>query len=91
MIKLTDDEAREIVWDCNEDWKQIKCILLDISRWSAHYQGIFKHIPTEKYYMFKWSKGLTEGQDEKPFQYQKEVIPIEVHRVTKVVEVWEKV
>jgi hypothetical protein len=23
MIKLTGDEAREIVWQCNEDWEEI--------------------------------------------------------------------
>lgn len=90
-MKLTGDEAREIVRQCNEDWEQIKYTLIDSSRWSTHYQGIFKHIPTEKYYMLEWSKGLTGYQDEKPFQYHKEVIPKEVYKVAKMVEVWEEI
>ena len=87
-MKLTGDEAREIVWECNEDWEQIEYELVDNNRWSLHYEGVFKHIPTEKYYKFEWSKGATEYQDEKPFQYTKEVIPVEVHSVEKTVQVW---
>lgn len=90
-MKLTGDEARKIVSGCHRDWKQIEYELVDDSRWSLHYEAVFKHIPTEKYYQFEWSKELTEYQDEKPFQYQKEVIPKEVHKVTKMVEVWEEI
>ena len=90
-MKLTGDEAREIVWKCNKDWKQIEYDLVDNDRWSLHYEGIFKHIPTEKYYKLQWSVGATEYQDEKPFQYTKEVIPIEVHKVKKTIEAWEPI
>ena len=90
-MKLTGDEAREIVWECNKDWEQIEYDLVDNNRWSLFYEGVFKHIPTGKYYKFEWSKGATEYQDEKPFQYTKEVIPVEVHSVEKTVQVWEVV
>lgn len=90
-MKLTAEEAREIVWECNEDWEQIEYKLVGNNRWSLRYEGVFKHIPTEKYYKLQWSVGATEYQDEKPFQYIKEVIPIEVYKVEKVVKVWEPI
>lgn len=90
-MKLTGDEAREVVWCDSEDWEQIESRLISTSRWSSYHQGIFKHASTGKHYKFEWSRGLTEHQDEKPFQYEKEVTPVEVRKVTKTVEVWEEI
>lgn len=91
IMKLTGQQAREIVCEYDENWEEIESNPVDTSRWSIHYEGIFKHIPTEKYYKFKWRVGATEDQDERPFEYAKEVIPVEVHKVEKVVQVWETI
>lgn len=90
-MKLTGDEAREVLWCESEDWQEIESKVVGNSRWSIHHEGIFEYIPTNKYYKFKWSTGATEYQDEKPFQYQKEVTPVEVRKVAKMVEVWEEI
>ena len=90
-MKLTGEEAREIVEEANEDWKEIESKIVDNSRWSIHHQGIFQHISTGKYYGFYWSTGATEYQDERPFEYDKEIEVIEVHQVPEVVQVWRTV
>lgn len=93
-MKLTGDEAREVVWCESEDWQEIESKAVKVvgnGRWSIHREEIFEYIPTNKYYKFKWITVATEYQDEEPFQYQKEVTPVEVRKVTKMVEVWEEI
>jgi hypothetical protein len=41
------------------------------SRWSAQHEVLFKH--EEKLYSTSYSKGLTEMQDEQPWDYENEV------------------
>ena len=48
-MKLTGEEAREIVEEANEDWKEIESKIVDNSRWSIHHQGRCQHISTGKY------------------------------------------
>lgn len=90
-MKLTGEEAREIVEEANEDWKEIESKIVDNSRWSIHHKGVFQYIPTGKYYEFYWSVGATEYQEEQPFEYDKEVEALEVHQVPEVVQVWRTV
>lgn len=90
-MKLTGDEARDIVWEDHEDWEQIEAYPTGSGRWSIWQEGIFLHKPTGKYYQFNWSFGATEQQDESPFEYEEEVEPVEVVQVEKVVKVWEAV
>ena len=46
--------------------------LYDKSRWSCHYQLIFKH--EDKIYSTTYSSGATEYQDERPFEYAEDEI-----------------
>lgn len=61
--------------------------IIQNSRWSSRHKIIFKH--EDKFYQTHYSEGLTEQQDESPWEYEEEVVCIEVHLVEKVVEVWE--
>ena len=73
--------AQSIVYEEHEDWESIttpKTVGND--RWSVKKEQIFKHIPTGKYYKFNWNEGATEMQDEKPYQYDKEVKIYEVEQ-----------
>lgn len=90
-MKLTAEEGRMIIWGDHEDWVTVveeKCI--DQSRWSLIYEGVFKHLPSNKYYSLVWSVGATEQQDERPFEYVNPE-PVEVRAVEKTVTVWEAV
>jgi len=72
-MKLTAEEAREVVWEDHEDFTTIEKKIVDTSRWSIQYEGIFQHTPTGKFYSVDWQIGATEYQDESPFEYEKEV------------------
>jgi hypothetical protein len=63
--------------------------IVDTSRWSIHHEIIFEH--EGKYYKTYYSEGATEMQDERPWEYDKEIECTEVHQVDKVVKVWEAV
>lgn len=88
-MKLTPDEARSIVWEDNSDWETIEENVVDNSRWSIHKEGVFKHLPSGKFYELDWSIGATESQDESPFEYQTgDITPIEVELVEVLVKKW---
>lgn len=59
------------------------------SRWSDRHEVIF---PMDgKFYRAYYSVGSSEMQDERPWEYEKEVEITEVHKVPKTIEVWEPV
>lgn len=58
-------------------------------RWDIHMELIVR-IGT-KFYRVGWSKGATESQWHKPWEYEKEVEFTEIRSVEKVVRVWEEV
>lgn len=87
-MELTNQEARDIVYDDHEDWEEVESNIVDSSRWSIQYVGVFKHLPTNKYYSLDWQVGATEQQEERPFEYT-DPAPAEVKQVEKLVKVWE--
>ncbi len=89
-MKLTREEAQDIVCDDHVGWKTVETNIVDTNRWSIIYEGIFEHGPSGKFYELSWSVGATEQQDESPFEYE-DPTPIEVHQVEKLVKVWEGV
>lgn len=89
MLKITREEGKDIVYECLDDWEKIEENVVDTSRWSIRYVGIFKHIPSGKYYQMSWSVGATEYQDERPFDYEDPDL-IEVEQVEVKVLVWQK-
>ena len=88
---LTKEEAQSVIWDDTDEWENIESNIIDTSRWSNIYVGIFKHLATEKYYSVDWSEAATESQDEEPFGYQDEVKFTEVHQVEEITKAWRTV
>ncbi len=91
-MKLTANEARDIVYDDAKDWAMVTGTLeIDGNgRWSIYKTAVFLHEPSKKHYSMSWSVGATESQDERAFEYT-EPEPIEVHQVEKTVTIWEPV
>lgn len=87
-MKLTAEQARDIVWESDEDWQSVEEEVVGNDRWSIHKTGVFKHIPTAKFYRFNWSVGATEYQDEQPYEYDKEVEVAEVELREILVKQW---
>lgn len=67
--------------------RAIKDTIIDTSRWSEHHEIIFAH--DGKFYRANYSQGLTENQDESPWEYLEEVECIEVELKEKLVKVWQ--
>ena len=90
-MKLTAQEARQVVGDDSFDFELIESEIVDTSRWSVHKEGIFKHIKTGKFYRFEWSEGATEMQEEMPYEYETEVEPEEVEQVEVKSFIWKAI
>lgn len=90
QLTITAEQAREIVYEDNEDWVKLYNTeeITGKSRWSVHVQCVFKHTPSNKFYLFKWSRGATEYQEEKPYEYEKEVSVDEVVEKEVIVKQW---
>lgn len=70
-------------WDQNEyKIEIIKNEIYDTSRWSNHYELIFKF--NDKYYMSHYYKGAIEMQCEEPYEYDED--EIECQEVVPVIE-----
>jgi hypothetical protein len=86
-MKLTRVEGADIVYNDHDDWERIEGEVIDTSRWSIHYEGVFKHKPSGKHYSLCWSVGATETQDEGPFDYD-DPEPVEVVKKEVTVTKW---
>lgn len=98
-MKLSAEEARDVIWGDSEDWKAVsdkqiedqRCWVTVFSRVFQRvtvFSRVFQHIPSGKYYEFCWEKGSTEYQEQQPFEYEEFVEPVEVHKVAVTVEKW---
>lgn len=89
-MKITGEQAREIVWHGNPEWIPVGLTKRPTNhgRWSVSYEEVFEHKPSGKFYLFEWTIGATESQDESPFEYTKEYEPIEVEKREVTREQW---
>lgn len=87
--KFDAEVLRDVVWEDSNDYTVVSDVIISNSSWSEHHEMVFKEKATGKHYHCKYSQGLTESQDEEPFQDEDEVLCIEVHQVDKVVKAWE--
>lgn len=93
-ITLSPDEASDIVFGDNEEWRPIQNTQQEHKngRWDLYCSIICEHMPTKKFYRFNWTEGATEQQCHAPFEYDgEEIKPIEVIEVEKTIKVWKKV
>ena len=94
-MKLTGQQARHIVvyedfdpdiWECQEPSQ-----MEGTTRWSIHFSRVMKYLPDDTYWLFNWSEGATESQDEIPFEYDDEYEPVQVKPKQVTVTKWEEV
>lgn len=62
--------------------------IIDATRWSVINEIIFED--EGRFWKTTYSEGATECQDESPWEYEPEVILIEVEKTQKMVFVWEE-
>lgn len=67
--------------------KAIKDTIIDQTRWSIIHEIIFAY--DNKFWRTSYSKGATEMQDERPWEYEEEEDCTEVELVKKEFLVWE--
>ncbi len=67
-------------------YSAIKDDITGTSRWSEHHEIIFSH--DGKFYRAHYSQGLTEYQDESPWEYESEIDCTQVELKEKLVKVW---
>jgi len=90
-MKLTGEEARNVVYEesLRSEWEAVSGEeIIDTSRWSIIRSRVFKHVPTGKTYMFSWSQGATECQDEAAYEYEDFYEPVEVKEEEVLIKKW---
>ena len=60
--------------------------IIETSRWSEIHEIVFEY--NNKYYKTEYSQGLTEMQDESPWEYEEEVDCVEVELKEVLVKQW---
>lgn len=81
-MRLKAKEARIIIYVEHNDWQLVDGPdQVGSRRWSIDYEAVFRFTQTGKLYRFNWSAGATEMQEERPFEYEDEVEPVEVDAV----------
>lgn len=68
-LNLSKEEAQDIIYDGNSDYQVIEDTIEDTSRWSEHHRIVILRKLDNKYFADYYSKGLTEMQDEQPYEY----------------------
>lgn len=81
-LVLTKEDARLLIWGDLEGFTVIKREMTDHTRWSIHYDVVVQREKDGKFFSDSYSKGATEQQDERPYEYTEpnftEVFPKQV-------------
>lgn len=89
-MKFKKQFMQDMLWGDDDETGVVTDSIVDTSRWSEHHEVIFSY--KGKYYQSYYSTGLTEQQDESPYECDGDEIDcVEVHQVEKMVKVWEAV
>lgn len=68
------EELQKMVYGESERLEKVEEKISDTSRWSIHYEVVFKDNQTDKHYSSYYSEGATEYQDESPYEYDSDEI-----------------
>ena len=92
-FKSTD--LRDLVYEEEpEGFTLVEETLVDTGRWSAKHELVFSFSDESgtEFYKVGYSRGLTEHQDEQPFEHDGDYVPcVPVKLVQKTVDVWEEI
>jgi len=86
-LTLNPDDARDLIFGDLEDFEIVKDEIVSNSRWSILHDLIVKK--DDEFYLVEYSVGATEQQDERPFEYDDEVVLKQVFPATKTIVVYE--
>lgn len=80
----------DMPWEAPEGGEIVSRDLLESSRWSLHYELIvrFPDQPKGEAWRFRYSVGASESQDERPWQYEDEVVATLVREREVVMKQW---
>lgn len=87
-LQLTKEEAQAIVWEDTSEYEIISDEVVGTRRWSADHEIIIKRLSDGKFFADGYSVGLTEMQDESPYEYSDPDFT-EVFAVEKTIIVYE--
>lgn len=88
ILKLTKNQAQDIVYGLNKDYKTISKEIIDTTRWSNVFEIVVQRISDGKYFKDCYNVGATETQDEGPYDYTDPEF-IEVEKKEKTIFVYE--
>ena len=86
FLNLSSEDALKIIYEYSTAYTLIEDTITGKNRWSIFHDVIFMDNFTGKFYKGNYSVGATEGQDESPWEYKKEVsfTEVEPYNVTVV-------
>ena len=74
-MKFSKDMLKDLVWgDAGAEYTKVQEEMVGNRRWSIDYYMVFKVESTGKYYQSIYSVGATESQDERPYEYETDMI-----------------
>ncbi|AFN39214.1 hypothetical protein F485_gp206 [Aeromonas phage CC2] len=86
-MKVEKSILREMCWDdCPEGWEVLDNEVTGSGRWSEYHTMVFRMIGDDRCWAVNYSVGLTEMQDERPFENEPDMVEVfEVKPVEKVI------
>lgn len=66
-LEIDREEALNIIWEDSEEFELIEDGIDETSRWSEQHGVIVKRLSDGKFFSSYYSQGLTEQQDERPW------------------------
>ena len=77
---LTSEQGRDIVYGDDSNFVTIEDKIVGTRRWSIEYEIVVQRKSDGKYFKDGYSRGATESQDERPYEYLEpnftEVFPV---------------
>ena len=90
-ITLTRDEALDVIWGESDAWETVEEREEGkAGRWTLAKSGIFRRKSDGCCFLLTWEVPATEAQEggEGPFEYEREVVAVEVVETEVVVKKW---
>ena len=91
-MKFKKEELQRMVFGDSENLESIEDNIVDTTRWSEIHEVVFLDKLTGKHYCSSYSNGLTEQQDESPYEYANDEEECgEVEQVEVLVKQWKPI
>lgn len=85
---LTKEQAINVVYGDHRDFITVSDEITDTTRWSEHHRVVVKRKSDGRFFSDNYSVGLTEMQDESPYDYTEPSF-VEVFPTQKTITVYE--